>query len=279
MAALAGTAVPVPAMLHYCADPSIVGTPFYLMSYARGRVFMDPALPGLAPAERAALYAETGRVLAALHAVEPAAVGLADYGKAGDYFARQVARWTRQYRDTETTSIAAMDALIDWLPQHLPHDDQTRLVHGDYRIDNLVFAPDAPRAIALLDWELSTLGHPLADLAYHCMCWRIRRPCGAASPAWTWRRWAFPTKRSSCAPIARRAASRRRPTGISTWPTASFASPPSCRACTRAPAPATPPPPMRWRWARASNRWPRSAGRPRNANPHAWPPQATRSAS
>ena len=131
MAALAGTAVPVPAMLHYCADPAIIGTPFYLMSYARGRVFMDPALPGLAPGERAALYAETGRVLAALHAVEPAAVGLADYGKAGDYFARQVARWTRQYRDTETTSISAMDALIDWLPQHLPHDDQTRLVHGD----------------------------------------------------------------------------------------------------------------------------------------------------
>ncbi|WP_342067252.1 phosphotransferase family protein [Achromobacter kerstersii] len=173
MGALAGTGVPVPRMLHYCADSSVLGTPFYLMSYAQGRVFMDPALPGVAPAERTALYAEAGRVLAALHAVDPATVGLADYGRAGDYFARQVTRWTRQYRDTETTAIPAMDALIDWLPQHLPAGDQTRLVHGDYRIDNLVFDPVAPRAIALLDWELSTLGHPLADLAYHCMCWRI----------------------------------------------------------------------------------------------------------
>lgn len=173
MAALADTGVPVPRMLHYCDDRSVVGTPFYLMSYAQGRVFMDPALPGLAPAERQALYAEAGRVMAALHAVDPAAVGLADYGRSGDYFARQVARWTRQYRDTETAPIAAMDALIDWLPRHLPQDDQTRLVHGDYRIDNLVFHPEEPRAVALLDWELSTLGHPLADLAYHCMCWRI----------------------------------------------------------------------------------------------------------
>ncbi|WP_251863230.1 phosphotransferase [Achromobacter sp. Marseille-Q4962] len=173
MSALADTDVPVPRMLHYCEDRNVVGTPFYLMSYAEGRVFMDPALPGLAPAERAAVYAEAGRVLAALHAVDPAAVGLAGYGRPGDYFARQVARWTRQYRDTETARIAAMDALIDWLPRHLPRDGQTRLVHGDYRIDNLVFHPAEPRAIALLDWELSTLGDPLADLAYHCMCWRI----------------------------------------------------------------------------------------------------------
>lgn len=173
MAALAGSGVPVPRMLHYCADPGVLGTPFYLMSYVRGRVFMDPALPGLEPAERGAIYANMGGVLAALHAVDPAAVGLADYGRAGGFFARQVARWTRQYRDSETAVIPAMDALIDWLPRHLPAGDQTRLVHGDYRVDNLVFDPDTPRAIALLDWELSTLGHPLADLAYHCMCWRI----------------------------------------------------------------------------------------------------------
>ena len=174
MSALADTAVPVPRMLHYCEDRSVIGTPFYLMSYAQGRVFMDPALPGLAPSERAAIYAEAGRVLAALHAVVPGQVGLDGYGRAGDYYARQVARWSRQYRDTETGPIAAMDALIDWLPCHLPADDgQVCLVHGDYRIDNLVFEAGAPRAIALLDWELSTLGHPLADLAYHCMCWRI----------------------------------------------------------------------------------------------------------
>ncbi|MBV7485089.1 phosphotransferase [Bordetella sp. BOR01] len=174
MSALADTAVPVPRMLHYCEDRGVIGTPFYLMSYAQGRVFMDPALPGLAPPERGALYAEAGRVLAALHAVVPGQVGLDGYGRAGDYYARQVARWTRQYHDTETGPIAAMDALIDWLPRHLPADDgQVCLVHGDYRIDNLVFDAAAPRAIALLDWELSTLGHPLADLAYHCMCWRI----------------------------------------------------------------------------------------------------------
>ncbi|WP_459615972.1 phosphotransferase [Bordetella sp. 2513F-2] len=172
--ALRGTAVPVPRALHYCADPAVVGTPFYLMSHADGRTFMDPALPGLAPAERAAVYAETGRVLAALHALEPASLGLEDYGRHGDYFGRQVSRWSRQYRETQTQRIPAMDALIDWLPRHMPQDDgQTRLVHGDYRIDNLVFHPAEPRAIALLDWELSTLGHPLADLAYHCMCWHI----------------------------------------------------------------------------------------------------------
>src|SRR5690606_17239575 len=165
MAALADTAVPVPRMLHYCDDRTIIGTPFYLMSYAQGRVFMDPALPGLAPAQRRAIYAEAGKVLATLHTVAPGDIGLADYGRAGDYYARQVARWTRQYRDTATGAVAAMDALMDWLPRRLPPDDgQVCLVHGDYRIDNLVFDADAPRAIALLDWELSTLGHPLADL-------------------------------------------------------------------------------------------------------------------
>ncbi|MBX6318725.1 phosphotransferase [Pigmentiphaga sp.] len=174
MDALANTAVPVPRMLHYCDDPQVIGTPFYLMSYARGRVFMDPALPGMAPAERTAIYTEIGRVLAALHSINPAEVGLGDFGRTGDYYARQVARWTRQYRDTATSSIPAMDALIDWLPQHLPADDgQVCLVHGDYRIDNLVFDTKETHAIAVLDWELSTLGHPLADLAYHCMCWRV----------------------------------------------------------------------------------------------------------
>nr|WP_240039428.1 phosphotransferase [Achromobacter aloeverae] len=173
MSALADTDVPVPPMLHYCDDRAVIGTPFYLMGYARGRVFLDPALPGLAPDERRDIYREVGRVLAALHDIEPARVGLADYGRAGAYYERQVARWSRQYRETETQRIPAMDALIDWLPRHLPAEEGAALVHGDYRIDNLVFDPVAPRAIALLDWELSTLGHPLADLAYHCMCWRI----------------------------------------------------------------------------------------------------------
>ncbi|MYZ42822.1 phosphotransferase [Schauerella aestuarii] len=173
MQALQATPVPVPRMHHYCASREIVGTPFYLMDFVPGRTFMDPALPDLKPPERGAVYAEVGRVLAALHDVDVAAVGLADYGRAGNYFERQIARWSRQYRETETAPIAAMDALIDWLPQRIPAHEATCLVHGDYRIDNLIFAADRPQALALLDWELSTLGHPFADLAYHCMCWRV----------------------------------------------------------------------------------------------------------
>ncbi|ANN76240.1 phosphotransferase family protein [Bordetella flabilis] len=171
--ALRDTPVPVPQVFHYCADHGIIGTPFYLMSYAAGRVFIDPALPGLQPAERAALYNESTRVLAALHQVDYVAAGLQDYGKPGDYLGRQVSRWSRQYRDTQTASIPAMETLMDWLPRNLPRDDQTCLVHGDFRIDNLVFHAHGTQAAALLDWELSTLGHPLADLAYYCMCWRI----------------------------------------------------------------------------------------------------------
>ena len=183
MSALADSAVPVPRMLHYCADRAIVGTPFYLMSYAQGRVFMDPGLPGMAAAERAALYAEAGRVLAALHAVDPAEAGLSDYGRSGDYFARQVGRWTRQYRDTQTEPIAAMDALIDWLPRHIPPEMPARVVHGDYRLDNMILAEDAPRVIAVLDWELSTLGDPLADFAYHLMAWHMPHSDSAAGTA------------------------------------------------------------------------------------------------
>ena len=154
-------------------DPGILGTLFYVMQYVEGRNFWDPTLPGLTPGERAALYAEMNRVLVALHALDFAAIGLQDFGKPGNYFARQIARWSRQYRASETEPIEAMEQLLVWLPEHIPASDETTLVHGDYRLDNLIFHPSEPRILAVVDWELSTLGHPLADFAYHVMVWRV----------------------------------------------------------------------------------------------------------
>lgn len=173
MQALTGTGVPVPRMRAYCDDPDLIGTPFYIMDFLQGRNFMDQALPGMQADERAAIYREMNRVIAALHAVEPAAVGLADFGKTGDYVGRQIARWTRQCEASSLALTPSMRRLMQWLPQHLPEDDETTLVHGDYRLDNLIFHPTEPRVIGVLDWELSTLGHPLADLSYQCMGWRI----------------------------------------------------------------------------------------------------------
>ncbi len=174
MQALQGSGVPVPRMLHLCEDESVIGAAFFVMSYVPGRQYWDPALPGLGPGDRSAVYDEMNRVLAMLHSVDFASAGLADYGRPGNYFERQVARWTKQYQASETEKIAAMDALIEWLPANLPPDDaRSSLIHGDYRLDNILFHDSEPRAVAVLDWELSTLGHPLADLAYQCMQWRI----------------------------------------------------------------------------------------------------------
>ena len=173
MAALAGTDVPVPKTYALCDDAEVIGTAFFLMDYVEGRVLWDPTLPELTPAQRTAHYREMNRVIAALHRVDPAAVGLADYGKPGNYLARQIDRWSRQYRASETERIEAMDRLIEWLPANVPPGEETSIVHGDYRIDNVVFHPTEPRVLAVLDWELSTLGHPLADFAYHCMTWRM----------------------------------------------------------------------------------------------------------
>lgn len=171
--ALAATDVPVAKTYVLCADESVIGTAFYIMDYIEGRIFWDPALPGIPPSERMAVFSEMNRVIAALHRVDYQAVGLGDYGKPGNYFARQIDRWSKQYRASETETIEAMDHLIDWLPQHIPADDQTRVVHGDFRIDNVIFHPSEPRALAVLDWELSTLGHPMSDFAYHCLMWRM----------------------------------------------------------------------------------------------------------
>jgi aminoglycoside phosphotransferase (APT) family kinase protein len=171
--ALAQTDVPVARTRALCQDDSVIGTAFYIMDYVEGRIFWDPRLPGMSAAERRAVYDELNRVIAALHVVDYRAIGLGDYGKQGSYFARQIDRWTRQYRASETEKIEAMDNLIEWLPRHVPDDDETRIVHGDYRIDNVIYHPSEPRILAVLDWELSTLGHPLADFAYHCMTWRF----------------------------------------------------------------------------------------------------------
>ncbi len=173
-AALAGSGVPVPEMLHLCEDEGVIGSVFYVMAYLEGRNFNDPSLPGHAPEERGAIFDDMNWVLAALHSVDPEAVGLGDFGKPGNYFARQFDRWTKQYRASQTGPSADMDRLIGWLTENLPEDDgRVSLVHGDYRLDNLMYAPDAARVIAVLDWELSTLGHPFADLAYQCMAWRM----------------------------------------------------------------------------------------------------------
>jgi aminoglycoside phosphotransferase (APT) family kinase protein len=177
MKALAGTDVPVPAMHLLCEDESVIGRAFYVMGFADGRVLWDQALPGMSTAERGAVYDEMNRVIAALHRVNVAAVGLADYGKPGSYFERQIGRWSKQYLASITEPIDEMNRLIEWLPAHMPasarDDAQVSIVHGDFRLDNLVFHPSEPRVIAVLDWELSTLGHPLADFSYHCMAWHI----------------------------------------------------------------------------------------------------------
>jgi aminoglycoside phosphotransferase (APT) family kinase protein len=180
MKALAGTAVPVAEMLHLSPEDSPIGRMFYVMSHVEGRIFWDPAVPEIASnTERAAIYDAMNATLAALHDIDPAAVGLGDFGRPGSYFERQLGRWTSQYRATETGVIADMDRLIHWLEAHMPPDDGVAsLVHGDYRLDNMIFAPDRSEVLAVLDWELSTLGHPYADLAYQCMQWRLPHASG-----------------------------------------------------------------------------------------------------
>lgn len=174
--ALYGSGVPVARPLHLCTDESVIGSMFYVMSWIDGRVFWDPSLPELQAGQRTALYEVLLQTLAAIHAVDVEKAGLADYGRPGNYFARQLDRWSRQYRDSETRAIPAMDALITQLPLRCPEDDGSiALVHGDFRIDNLMFTPDGGSVLAVVDWELSTLGHPLADLGYLCMALRLPR--------------------------------------------------------------------------------------------------------
>jgi aminoglycoside phosphotransferase (APT) family kinase protein len=173
MRALQGSAVPVPRMLGYCEDAALLGTPFYLMDFLEGRVLFDQSLPEMQPSERAAVYADLNRVIAALHSVDFRAVGLESFGKSGRYVARQVERWSRQIAASTVPVPPALRRLMEWLPQHLPAKDEASLVHGDFRLDNVILHPTEPRIIGVLDWELSTLGDPLADFSYHAMSWRI----------------------------------------------------------------------------------------------------------
>lgn len=188
LSALYATSVPVPQALALCEDEQVIGRAFYVMEHVEGEVHWDQGLAGMQPAQRRALYLAMNRTLADLHRIDPAQVGLGDFGKPGNYFARQINRWTRQYLSSETTPIASMHRLIDWLPRNIPPGEETCIVHGDFRLDNLIFAPmraqgadacwsrngtAAVKVRAVLDWELSTLGHPLADFSYHCMSWHI----------------------------------------------------------------------------------------------------------
>jgi len=176
IAALSGSAVPVARALHLCADESIIGSMFYVMEFVDGPIHWDPSLPGMSPEQRRAHFHAMIDALIALSHVDVDAIGLSDFGKPGNYFARQVTRWTEQYRAAETQRIDAMESLIAWLPRHVPDDGaRAALVHGDFRIDNLIWHRDSPRIAAIVDWELSTLGHPFADIAYLCMALRLPR--------------------------------------------------------------------------------------------------------
>ena len=174
---------PVAEPFAYCADESVAGTPFYVMGFVDGRVFWEPQMPGSNPAERAAVYDSMNATIARLHTFDPAQIGLGDFGKGENYVARQVDRWSKQYRASETEKIDAMERLIEWLPLHIPPAGSPRLVHGDYRLDNMIVAQDAPKVVAVLDWELSTLGDPLADFTYHLMAWHMPHSESAAGTA------------------------------------------------------------------------------------------------
>jgi len=183
ISALHGQGFPVAEALVYCADESVVGTPFYVMGFVDGRVFWEPEMPLSNASERAAVYASMNATIARLHSFDPARIGLGDFGKGENYVARQVERWSKQYRASETETIEAMERLIEWLPKHIPAGGSVRLVHGDYRLDNLIVAQDRPEIVAVLDWELSTLGDPLADFSYHLMAWHMPHSDSAAGTA------------------------------------------------------------------------------------------------
>ena len=173
ISALYAAGFPVPRPLLLCEDDAVIGTTFFVMEFVEGRIFWDLDLPGLEADERAAIYDNVNETIARLHNIDYAAIGLEDYGKPGNYFSRQISRWSGQYRASETGVVKAMDALIEWLPENIPEDESASIVHGDYRLDNMIVHPTEPRVIAVLDWELSTIGHPLADFTYHLMTWQM----------------------------------------------------------------------------------------------------------
>ena len=224
LSALAPTNVPVPTPVALCEDDNVIGSMFYIMEYLEGRVFWDPALPEVSDVDRAAIYDQMNQVMADMHSVDIHQVGLSDYGKPGNYFERQIGRWTKQYRAAETETIPEMEKLIDWLPRNMPADDgRVSLVHGDYRLDNMIFHPTEPRIIGILDWELSTLGHPLADLAYQLMAWQFPREAGINGLAGLSRaELNIPDDETYIRLTANAQDSPASKTGIFIWPSASF---------------------------------------------------------
>jgi aminoglycoside phosphotransferase (APT) family kinase protein len=173
LSAVEKAGIPVPRVHALCTDPAVIGSMFYVMDLVPGRVFWDPRLTDLSPQERSQIFDSMNGTLAAIHNLDPDAIGLGDFGPRQSYLARQITRWTKQYRAAETTPNDAMERLIEWLPKHAPSEGELRIVHGDYRLDNVVIHPTEPRIVAVLDWELATLGNPIADFAYHAMTWRI----------------------------------------------------------------------------------------------------------
>jgi aminoglycoside phosphotransferase (APT) family kinase protein len=173
MTALAETDVPVPVTLLMCQDPAVIGTPYFVMDCVNGRVFRQPHLPGVSLSDRACMYEQMAAVLATLHCVDPDSIGLGDYGRPGNYFSRQTARWSQQYVSARTGNIPSMDRLMEWLPANIPPGNDAAIVHGDYRVENLIFHATKPLIVAVVDWELSTLGHPMADLAYNCLTYYL----------------------------------------------------------------------------------------------------------
>lgn len=205
--------IPVPNMRVLCEDDSIIGATFYVMDYLEGRIFRDAALPGLTPAERAAVYDDLNATLAKLHQVDHEAVGLGDYGRAGGYFERQVARWIKQYRGAESEHIPEMEELIERLPALIPADDSVSIAHGDYRLENVMFHPTEPKLIAVLDWELSTIGHPLADIAYNAFIWRSHSPSWGSLDGVDFATSGIPTEEEYVAAYCRRTGRD----GIDSW--------------------------------------------------------------
>ena len=173
MRALVGSSVPVPEALMLCQDASVIGTDFFIMDFVDGRVFRDSQLPGMDPVERKAIYMTMANALADLHHADWKNIGLDTFGKPANYIARQIALWSKQYAASRTDDVPAMDLLIDWLPKNIPEDDETTIAHGDFRLENMIIHPTEPKVLAILDWELSTLGHPLSDLAYNCMTYHL----------------------------------------------------------------------------------------------------------
>ena len=257
------TDVPVPKPYALCCDDSVIGTIFYIMQFLPGRILADPKMPGIAPADRGSIFDSMNDVLARIHNVDYRAVGLGDYGREGQYIQRQLARWSSQYDLARTEHIESMEALKQWLPANIPPGDETRINHGDYRLGNAIVHPTEPRIIAVLDWELSTLGHPLADLGYNCMMYHFGEGFGASGgyAGLDLKAFGIPARPSISQPMPGAPAAPRSRRGTSTSPSRCSGSPPSCRASTSAASTATPrrkPPPST---ATAPRRWPISPGR------------------